>query len=274
MYYIVYKTINILNNRYYIGIHKQRTLAFDGYFGSGKLIKQALKKHGKENFFRETLFVFDNLISCKEKEQELVNDSLLEDSLSYNMCIGGGSPPDRKLWKSEWEIHWRETVPKKTSERMKINNPSSRAAGKNHWARDTQMVKDKEGNIFRASNNDPRFETGEIFPMNKNKVTVRDKKGNTFSVFIDDHRYLSGELVSVNKGIKNRKMSEKGKRKKFKICPICNKNIFKPKFDKHIEKCSKPPKMKKIMCPNCQNEIASNHIKRHSQKCLTNEGDE
>jgi hypothetical protein len=63
MFYIVYKTINLVNNKFYIGKHTQNLdpYQFDGYYGSGSQIINAVKKYGKENFIRETLFVFDNL---------------------------------------------------------------------------------------------------------------------------------------------------------------------------------------------------------------------
>ena len=40
----VYKITNLLNNRIYIG---QDSNSNPNYFGSGKLIKQAIKKYGK-----------------------------------------------------------------------------------------------------------------------------------------------------------------------------------------------------------------------------------
>lgn len=53
--YIIYKTINLLTKRMYIGSHKTQTYDFDGYFGSSKAIKDAILKYGKSNFTRETL---------------------------------------------------------------------------------------------------------------------------------------------------------------------------------------------------------------------------
>jgi len=47
---IIYKTTNLINNKIYVGKHN--TSANDGYLGSGKLIKQAVKKYGKENIKR------------------------------------------------------------------------------------------------------------------------------------------------------------------------------------------------------------------------------
>lgn len=57
----------------------------DGYMGSGKVIKRAIRKYGIENFLKEILFVFDNEQDMRDKEKELV--SLNE--MSYNLMKGG-----------------------------------------------------------------------------------------------------------------------------------------------------------------------------------------
>lgn len=84
MFYTVYKTINIVNGRFYIGKHKTKDIN-DSYLGSGKLLKQAIKKYGKQSFRKEILFVFDNEDEMNNKERELVT---LSES-SYNLCEGG-----------------------------------------------------------------------------------------------------------------------------------------------------------------------------------------
>ena len=84
MFYTIYKITNILNNKYYIGMHKTSNLN-DGYMGSGKLIKRAIEKYGFKFFSKEYLFIFDNEEDMKNKEKELV---ILE-SNSYNLCLGG-----------------------------------------------------------------------------------------------------------------------------------------------------------------------------------------
>lgn len=53
--------------------------------GSGKVLKHAIKKHGKENFIKEILHVFDNKEDMINKEKELV--VVTEDT--YNLCNGG-----------------------------------------------------------------------------------------------------------------------------------------------------------------------------------------
>lgn len=84
MYFTIYKITNTINNKHYIGKHQTKDLN-DGYMGSGKLIKSAIKKYGIENFMKEILFVFDNEAEMNAKEAELV----IIDESSYNLCEGG-----------------------------------------------------------------------------------------------------------------------------------------------------------------------------------------
>jgi group I intron endonuclease len=65
----------------------------DGYMGSGKLIKQAIKKFGIENFKKEILYILSNKEEMENKEKELVTWSEVNEHLCYNMTIGGTGGP-------------------------------------------------------------------------------------------------------------------------------------------------------------------------------------
>lgn len=103
MKYIVYKTTNLINGHFYIGVHKTADPnTFDGYLGNGIYINRpntyeycktkmqlAVKKYGVKNFKRETLSVFDDEVSAYFLESELVNMEFLARDDVYNMVLGG-----------------------------------------------------------------------------------------------------------------------------------------------------------------------------------------
>jgi len=88
MFYIVYKTTNLLNNKIYIGLHETEDIN-DSYLGSGILLKKAIKKYGASNFKKEILFVYDNKTDMINKEKELVSEAFIARRDTYNMSKGG-----------------------------------------------------------------------------------------------------------------------------------------------------------------------------------------
>lgn len=87
MKYHVYKITNIINCRYYIGVHSTTDVT-DSYMGSGRLIIEAISKYGKENFIKQILHTFDTAQEAYDMEFRLVKTTR-EDPNSYNMTAGG-----------------------------------------------------------------------------------------------------------------------------------------------------------------------------------------
>lgn len=110
MKYIVYQTINKINNKIYIGVHKTETPdVFDGYLGCGAYVNKpssynktkyhlhnAILKYGPKNFYRTTLKVFDNPMDAFKMEEEIVNEEFIKREDTYNMILGGYIPPITK----------------------------------------------------------------------------------------------------------------------------------------------------------------------------------
>lgn len=90
MFYIIYKTTNLVNGRYYIGAHKTEDIS-DGYLGSGKLLQQAVKRYGKDQFKTEVLFYANDEDHMFKLESEIVTESVVNDPNSYNLKLGGSS---------------------------------------------------------------------------------------------------------------------------------------------------------------------------------------
>jgi Putative endonuclease segE, GIY-YIG domain len=88
VFYYLYKTTNLVNGKIYIGKHKTKN-PNDGYIGSGKLLKRAIVKYGRENFKFEILQWFDNEELLNVREKELVTEEFCLRKDNYNLCVGG-----------------------------------------------------------------------------------------------------------------------------------------------------------------------------------------
>lgn len=106
MKYIVYITINKINFKYYIGVHKVEDEKWDFYLGCGAYankpssynktkypLHMAILKYGPNNFIRYTLRKFNTLEEALELESKLVNEECVKSTNTYNCTLGGGVPP-------------------------------------------------------------------------------------------------------------------------------------------------------------------------------------
>lgn len=118
MLHLVYKTTNLTNGRYYIGIHSTENIN-DGYLGSGTLLAKAVIKYGRDNFRRDILSEWKTRDESKLEEKRLVD---LTDPLIYNMVAGGVCPPNtkgRKRTPKQIELHRAKMIGRKWSEVMR-----------------------------------------------------------------------------------------------------------------------------------------------------------
>lgn len=107
MKYIVYLTINTVNNFMYVGVHKtENPEVWDHYLGCGcydnspksyncgeTAFQCAVAKYGPKKFHRKTIKVFDTLLQALELESKIVTSSFIERIDVYNQVVGGGYPP-------------------------------------------------------------------------------------------------------------------------------------------------------------------------------------
>ena len=89
-YHYIYKTTNVINGKYYIGMHSTDNLN-DGYMGSGKRLWNSIKYHGKENHVCEILEYCESREELSKREEQIVNEELLAENLCLNLVIGGCS---------------------------------------------------------------------------------------------------------------------------------------------------------------------------------------
>lgn len=120
-YYYLYVTTNLINNRFYVGMH-QCTKSFDvRYKGSGKVLRRAIKKYGWESFECKPVAYFDNKLQASKAEQLVVTDELLFKlrGVIYNMKSGGtegsinrqqSAMMHEKMCDPQYKQFWKEQV--------------------------------------------------------------------------------------------------------------------------------------------------------------------
>lgn len=83
---IVYKTINLITRKIYIGKSVKEN---KNYFGSGKIIKKAIKKYGIKNFKKEILEYCSSQKELNEKEIYWIKKLNSKIPNGYNILSGG-----------------------------------------------------------------------------------------------------------------------------------------------------------------------------------------
>lgn len=205
--YIVYQTINIANNKIYVGYHKTKDPnIFDGYIGNGVNInypstymnpkwpfQKAVKKYGCASFKRSILYVFDTEEEALKKESEIVTLDFVMRSDTYNLIKGGSISPntytrsniyqfDRtgkliKKWNDVYEIAefletWKQSIYSAILNKQRLYNF--------YWSYDSSI------NIDEFSS-----------PTDKQKVYKYNKDGKCIEIY--ESLYQAAKLNGYNK---------------------------------------------------------------------------
>lgn len=99
---IIYKTTNLINGKFYVGKDVKNN---PYYLGSGKVLRQAISKYGRQNFKKEILEVCNSATELEEKEQYWI-DKLNAIEKGYNLTKGGTGGD---TWtNAKKDVHWNK----------------------------------------------------------------------------------------------------------------------------------------------------------------------
>lgn len=152
MYFIIYKTTNLLTGKFYIGKH-HTTNPNDGYIGSGKILRRAIIKYGVENFSREILEFCSSAEELSNREREIVTIDVVNDDNCYNIRIGGDGGFSG-LNSSHSKAYMDLIRPVQTREKYSENGKLGGKLGGN------KAFKEELG-IFNPMNSDRRWKAGD-----------------------------------------------------------------------------------------------------------------
>ena len=162
MYHYTYQITNLINNKIYYGVRSSKcTPEMDiKYWGSGIVIKLAIKKYGIEKFIKEIDKTFETRDEANLYEAVIVNEEWVESKDNYNLKTGGqggriteeikrkiskankGKKRSKEFCKKMSEIMkgcigdkngmYGKTHNKKTRQKISQNS-KGKQAGKNHY---------------------------------------------------------------------------------------------------------------------------------------------
>jgi group I intron endonuclease len=85
----IYKTTNLANGKFYIGLSRKSVEQSTHYLGSGIALKKAIKKYGKENFKKEILEECNSTEMLDEREKYWIFYFNATGKDGYNITSGG-----------------------------------------------------------------------------------------------------------------------------------------------------------------------------------------
>lgn len=213
----VYIVTNRVNGKKYIGLSINKKKWFrDSYYGSGKLIKKAIEKYGKENFTKEIVKEFDTEKECREYERLLIESyNAVDDPMFYNLAPGG--------YGGACKGH---IVNEETREKIKKRN-----SGENHFFKKMSIEEQKE-----FSNRMSLLKMGSV-----QSEETREKRRKSLNLFWknlseDDKKERFNKISKTQKG---RKVKDDTKNKLSKINASLTKDQILEIFELKGEKSYK-----------------------------------
>ena len=139
---IIYKTTNLTTGKIYVGQDSKNN---PNYFGSGKYIYLAIKKHGKQNFIKEILCECSCKTELDEKEKYWIKTLNSKYPNGYNLTVGGAGSLGKPNGPRSEETKLKMRKPKSEETKLKMRKPKSEKAKNNmRIAQNKPEVKEKK----------------------------------------------------------------------------------------------------------------------------------
>lgn len=251
-YYFIYRIINVVNKKSYVGFHATDNLN-DGYFGSGMALNRSIKKYGEENFIIGIL-EFINADNWREKERYWIKNIKSHISQNgYNMTFGGDGTLGLKFSK-ESRLKMSNIAKNRSNEHKKKLADSKR--GKKltleHKEKISKSCKANEKLVLQRQT---AF-LGKIHTKESKKLIGDAHRGKVLSeetkLKLRDHNL--GKVMSEET---KQKISKSGKGK-----------VRTTEMRKKYSESKLGVKRITILCPHCERMIsAGNYSRWHGDNC-------
>lgn len=258
----IYRIVNSINGKFYIGMHSCSDLKNCKYMGSGKKLQRAKKKYGPENFKKEILEFLPDRKSLIKREEEIINKDLLDDPMCMNLKYGGEGngtfgfkfSEESKNKMSKWKRtpDMKDKMAFSASKRAPITEEHSKILSDAFTGRRaSDETKRKMSNVRTGKSiNQPKRGIDKIIECPHCQVSGGQR-------VMKRHHFDNCYSKPGNETIPKRKHDYKNtiyKSKKL-TCPYCNKTGGTSNMIRyHFENCKLNPSFiqKEIKCPHCK----------------------
>lgn len=236
----VYLTTNLVNNKKYIGVD---TKDDPNYFGSGIVIREAIKKYGKTNFKKDILEYNPDKKYLFEREIYWINKyDAVNSNDFYNLSLGGkggnmlNNESSIEKWKqgiekskettikfrknktyeeiygekSELEKHKRKKYGRKKS-KEELEKMSIKLKGKEPWNKGLNKSTDER--VLKYTNNKTKHEFIKVYILSFDDKYLEFNGKNKLEEYI--------KIINMNRNLKNRinvdKLIKELTNKEFKL---------------------------------------------------------
>jgi group I intron endonuclease len=214
---VIYKITNLLDGKVYIG---QDSKDRDAYFGSGLLIRRAIKKYGRENFRREVLEVCHDKPSMDAAEQRWILELQSQNpAIGYNIAFGGeGGSTRHGQRNSDYQKQRvreankaRPPVSAETKEKMSLAKKGQEGTfkGKEHSA--DSKEKNRQSHLGKVASIETRQKLSDLRKGKPKSERIRELLRTTYSrMSVEDQK---ARAKRVSESLKGHRHSEETKRK-------------------------------------------------------------
>lgn len=238
--FYLYKTINTVNGKYYIGVHyRNPNTRYDYYLGSGSALKKAIKKYGKSAFVQEILEKFRTAEEAYAQEEKVVTEALVLDPMCYNEKVGGrGGMRGRKMPEEE-----KERIRQKLKGRVLSEETRKKLSAANKGKKRTpeQIKQNSEGHKGKRPSEETREKLRQVHSHPRAdwiKERIRQGKiGHTVS--LETRQKISkagkGRILGSRSEEVKQKIGEKNKGRVYVNNGKQVKHIYPIELEKYLE---------------------------------------
>jgi group I intron endonuclease len=238
-YYYIYKTLNLINKKCYVGFHvTNKEYDKDTYFGSGCLLKKAIKKYGIENFVKG-IIEYVNVENWKEKETFwIIKMKSHTSQWGYNQTYGGEGSLGRIVKKESKQKSSKTNKGKHTGK----NNPMYGKSVYQLWIekygiKEANRLKElKRQKLSKSQKGEKNGFFGKTHTKEKKEQWKRERKGKHLS---EEHKSNIKKTHPNYKGENHPNFGKKLKDHKIrKLCIYCKKEYTLKNYKKwHGNNC-------------------------------------